>query len=112
MMLKYEPCLGSHRCTQVVPQQLPGTVIWMMFSSSGSILICLIPPSSPEVPMGKGKGRQLPTGSSNLPNTAAMQGKRGQLSLQHQLSLPQHQGFSQVAHGVQVPQGTPVGMVL
>lgn len=47
------------------PQQLPGTVIWMMFSSSGSILICLIPPSSPEVPVEKGNGRQSPTGSSN-----------------------------------------------
>lgn len=61
----WQPCLHSDHCKQMVPQQLPGTVIWMMFSSSGSILICLIPPSSPEVPMGKGNGRQSPTGSSN-----------------------------------------------
>lgn len=60
-----KPCTQPALHTQTVPQQLPGTVIWMMFSSSGSILICLIPPSSPEVPMGKGNGRQSPTGSSN-----------------------------------------------
>lgn len=93
-------------------QQLPGTVIWMMFSSSGSTLICLIPPSSPEVPMGRGKGRQSPTGSSNLPNTAPVQGKWHQLALQHQLSLPQ-QGFSQASSPQHAgTQGTPVGMVL
>lgn len=43
-------CLRRGHCTQPVPQHLPGTVIWMMSSSSGSILICLMPPSSPEVP--------------------------------------------------------------
>ena len=48
-----QPCLRRGHCTQPVPQRLPGTVIWMMSSSSGSILICLIPPSSPEVPTGE-----------------------------------------------------------
>lgn len=45
-----QPCSHRGHCTQPVPHCLPGTVIWMMSSSSGSILICLIPPSSPEVP--------------------------------------------------------------
>lgn len=92
----WPPCLHRGRCTQRLPQRLPGTVIWMMSSSSGSILICLIPPSSPEVPTRERQRKAIANRNQQYRVCPPM--LFGQVAQQHQ------------ARAMEVPKGCPAGM--